>query len=285
MANNKIKDNFSARKQKNIERRTHILPNGKIIVEPISKTPFIVAGIVVAIVVALLTTVNLYGLLGLFTKFGNFFYMIGEFLKPDWSILPSVWEPLASTIGMTFMGSFIGTLLAVPVAFLASSNITHNKVVVAIMRFILGLVRTIPTLVVAMIAVVIFSFGTLAACIAIILFTFSFIGKLLYQHIETIDMGPYEAMLAMGCTKIRAFRCAVIPQIAPTYLANSLYCFEGNIRYSTILTSTGAGGLGLLLYSALELRQYNQVGAMLIVLFGVVAIIEIISRICRSRLS
>ncbi len=285
MENNKKPSFIANWKQKSLDNRTHTLANGKVSVQPVSKTPFIVGGLILTIVVGLCFTVTASGLVDLFTKFDQFFYLLGQFLQPDWSYLPNVWEPLLDTVAMTFFGSFVGAVIAIPVAFLASSNITHNKTVVSAMRFILGLVRTIPTLVVAIIGVVVFGFGTLAATIAIVLFTFSFIGKLLYQQIETIDMGPYEAMLAMGSSKVRAFRYAVIPQIAPTYLANSLYCFEGNIRYSTILSSTGAGGLGKVLIAAIKEREYNDAGTIIIVLFCVVVTIEIISRFLRSKLT
>lgn len=282
---NKLKLKISQLRQQWQEKRTLQLPNGKVSIQPINKMPFIVAGFVVAIVLSLMFTITQSGLSAFFRNFSNFFYLIGRMFQPDFSILPSVWQPLLETIGMTFIGSFVGALLAIPGAFLAASNITHNKVVVGIMRFIFGLVRTIPTLVVAIIAAVVVGLGSLAATIAIILFTFSFIGKLLYQQIETVDMGPYEAMLAMGCTKVRAFRAAIVPQVLPSFLANSLYCFEGNIRYSTILGYAGAGGLGLLLMNKIAGNKYEQVGAILLVLFVVVAIIEITSRICRKKLS
>src|SRR5699024_11815936 len=56
-------------------------------------------------------------------------------------------------------------------------------------------------LVSALIATYIFGLGTLAGTTAIAIFTFAYIGKILYEEIETVDMGPFEAMEAMGATK------------------------------------------------------------------------------------
>ena len=66
------------------------------------------------------------------------------------------------------------------------------------MRLFLSLVRTLPTLVCALIATYIFGLGTMAGTCAIAVFTFAYIGKILYEEIETVDMGPFEAMEAMG---------------------------------------------------------------------------------------
>ena len=55
-----------------------------------------------------------------------------------------------------------------------------------------------------------------------------------------MDMGPFEAMEAMGATKVRAFISAIVPQVLPSYLSNCLFCFEGNVRYASILGYVGS---------------------------------------------
>ena len=74
-------------------------------------------------------------------------------------------------------------------------------------------------LVSALIATYIFGLGTLAGTTAIAIFTFAYIGKILYEEIETVDMGPFEAMEAMGATKVRSFISAIVPQVLPSYLS------------------------------------------------------------------
>ena len=182
------------------------------------------------------------------------------------------------------LGSFIGSILGVPFAMLASTHIIHSRVVVAAMRLLLSIIRTLPTLVSALIATYIFGLGTLAGTTAIAIFTFAYIGKILYEEIETVDMGPFEAMEAMGATKVRAFISAIVPQVLPSYLSNCLFCFEGNVRYASILGYVGAGGLGLILNEKIGWREYASVGMILLALFVTVFIIETISRAARKRL-
>lgn len=72
-------------------------------------------------------------------------------------------------------------------------------------RVFLSIVRTIPTLVAALIATYIWGLGTMAGTFAIAVFTFAYVGKQLYEMIETVDMGAYEAMEAMGAGKAYSF--------------------------------------------------------------------------------
>ena len=186
---------------------------------------------------------------------------------------------------MSILGSFVGAVLAVPFAVAAASNIVTNRVVVFLVRLFLSLVRTLPALVCALIATYIFGLGTMAGTCAIAVFTFAYVGKQLFEIIETVDMGPYEAMEALGATRLRAFTTAVFPQVLPTYLSVSLFCLEGNVRYASILGYVGAGGLGLIMNEKIGWREYDSLGMILIVLFVTVMVIEGISHALRKRLT
>lgn len=74
----------------------------------------------------------------------------------------------------------------------------------------------------------------MAGTVAIAVFTFAYVGKQLYELIETVDMGAYEAMEAMGAGRAQAFLAAIQPQVLPAYLSVCLFCFEGNVRYAAI---------------------------------------------------
>lgn len=69
-----------------------------------------------------------------------------------------------------------------------------SKPVAAVSKFLLSILRTLPTLVSALIATFIFGLGTLAGTVAIFLFTIAYVGKLLYEQIENADMKSFEAM-------------------------------------------------------------------------------------------
>ena len=153
------------------------------------------------------------------------------------------------------------------------------------LSFILNIIRTLPTLVIASICALVFGLGTFAGTIAIVVFTFGVVTKMLYESIETINMGAFEALESAGADKFRAFWSAVFPQVLPTYLSHCLYSFEMNVRAASILGYVGAGGLGILIDERIGWRDYNGLGTVLLTLFVAVLLIENLSQFLRSKLS
>lgn len=259
------------------------LDNGHTVRRRRSRTPFIVLGLVLAIFWALRMTE--FEMMVIIERFTKMLDLLKKIFQPDWSFFPKVIEPLMDTIKMSILGTIIGCAVALPVAILASSNINKNTVIVSFFRFILALIRTLPTLVIALVCALIFSLGTFSGTVAIAIFTFGVVSKMLYESIETIDMGPFEAMEALGANKFQAFWSACVPQILPVYLSHCLYCFEMNIRASAILGYVGAGGLGITINERIGWRDYESLGMVLLTLFVVVAFIEFFSAFLRKKLS
>lgn len=259
------------------------LENGHSVRRRKSRAPFIAAALVLAILWAFHMTE--FDFMVIINRFDKLLDLLLEIFKPDWSFFPKVVQPLLDTVKMSILGTVIGCGIALPVAILASSNINHNVPVVSVFRFVLALIRTLPTLVIALVCALIFSLGTFSGTVAIAVFTFGVVSKMLYESIETIDMGPFEAMEALGANKFEAFWSACVPQILPVYLSHSLYCFEMNIRASAILGYVGAGGLGITINERIGWRDYNSLGMVLLALFVVVTFIEFFSAYLRKKLS
>ena len=259
------------------------LANGKKIAKPRSVTPVVIVLIVVFTYYAVQVTGFNFETL---VKRGNQFWVIlGDMFPPTWNYLDKIWKPLFDTIKMSLFGSALGAIVALPVAILASQNIMNNKILTAIFKVFLSILRTLPTLVSALVATYIFGLGTMAGMVAIFLFSLSYVGKLLNEQIESVDMGAFEAMESIGFTKLYAFRHAVLPEVLPSYLSTSLFNFEGNVRYASILGYVGAGGIGMILNEKLGWRDYPSVGMILITLLITVYIIETISEYFRKKLN
>ena len=150
------------------------LPNGKQIRRPRSRAPLAAAVLLALTVLSVKVTGFDMGVL--VSRIGEFFVILGDMIPPKWDYMPQIWQPLFDTVKMSLLGSFIGSVLVVPFAMLASTNIIHNRVVVAAMRLLLSIIRTLPTLVSALIATYIFGLGTLAGTTAIAIFTFASFG-------------------------------------------------------------------------------------------------------------
>lgn len=259
------------------------LSNGKQVKKPISLTPFVL----IVVLIALYFSVEITGFnLGTLVRRGEqFFVILKDMFPPNWGFLNQVIQPLADTIKMSVLGTILGAVLAIPIAILASNNLIHNRLVTSGVKFFLSLIRTMPTLITALILTYIFGLGTFAGTISIAIFTFSFVGKQLYELIENADMLPYEALTAIGANKAKSFLAAIQPQVLPSYLSVSLYTFEGNVRHAAILGYVGAGGIGIILNENIAWREFANVGMILICLFITVTIIETVSRLLRNHLS
>lgn len=260
-----------------------VLANGKVVEEKFTRAPIVLLLLVIATVISVRITG--FNFSTLMERGREFFVILGQMFPPKMSYLPKVINPLLDTIKMSLLGSFVGGVCAVPFAILASSNIVSNRVVLVVVRLFLSLVRTIPTLVAALIATYIWGLGTMAGTVAIAVFTFAYVGKQLYETIETVDMGAFEALEATGANRMRAFITTVLPQVLPGYLSVCMFCLEGNVRYASILGYVGAGGLGLILNEKIGWREYDSVGMILLVLFVTVLVIEVISYWIRKKLT
>lgn len=259
------------------------LKNGSTVARPRSRTPLI-AAILIAVVWA---SIQLTGFdIGIIIRRGHqFTYILARIFHPNFAYFGKVVGPLLDTIKMSILGSVLGATLALPFAVVASTNINKSALAVSLCRFLLNIIRTLPTLVIAKFAALIFGLGTFAGTVAITVFTFGVVSKMMYEAIETIDMGAFEAMESAGGDKFQSFRTACFPQILPTYLSYCLYSLEMNIRAAAILGYVGAGGLGLLINERIGWRDYEGLGMVLLALFVVVFIIENTSQYLRRKLS
>ena len=187
--------------------RRYTLSDGNVVEEKRSRAPLVI--LILVLLTAVSVRITGFNFSVLVKKGSKFFDILKAMFPPNTAYLGKIWQPLWDTIKMSFLGSFIGAVLAIPFAIAAASNIVTNRVVVFLVRLFLSLVRTLPTLVCALIATYIFGLGTMAGTCAIAVFTFAYVGKQLFEIIETVDMGPYEALEALGATRLRAFVTAV----------------------------------------------------------------------------
>ncbi len=259
------------------------LENGHTVLRPRSRTPLIAALVLLAL--ALSVRVTGFDLSIIVRRANQLTKILSQIFQPDASFFDQVVGPLFDTIKMSVLGSVVGCLLALPYAVAASANINRSAPLLGLLRFLLNIVRTLPTLVIASICALVFGLGTFAGTVAIVVFTFGVVTKMLYESIETVNMGAFEALESAGANKFQAFWSAVFPQILPTYLSHCLYSFEMNVRAASILGYVGAGGLGILIDERIGWRDYNGLGTVLLTLFVAVLLIENLSQFLRSKLS
>ena len=276
--------------KRNYNYRTTTLKDGSTITRPFSYS-------VMSMLLALAIIVFFWNLIitKFFNEFGarNFIQNIPQFFTiikqmiadVNWSYFSNILGPMADTIRIAVIGTIGGSLIAVPVAILASQNIMGKSKIPGVVKFFLSIIRTLPLLVYAYIFSYIFGYGPYAGVLATIIFTFGIITKMMYEIIETTDMGAFVAIEATGATKLQAFRAAVVPQVMGRFFSIVLYIFEINLRASAILGFVNAGGIGRIMNDQMALRAYGDVAIMVLGLLFVIIVVQNISQYLRGRLS
>jgi len=126
--------------------------------------------------------------------------------------------------------------------------------------------------------------GSFAGVLALGIHSIGMLAKLFSETIESIDTGPSEALTAAGASRLQILWFAVLPQVIPQFLSYSLYRFEINIRSATTLGLVGAGGIGTPLIFALNMRNWNRVGVILLGIIILVILTDLISGWIRKRI-
>ncbi|MDQ2140385.1 phosphonate ABC transporter, permease protein PhnE [Alcaligenaceae bacterium B3P038] len=211
--------------------------------------------------------------------------MIARMFPPRWHYAQTILRPLWDTLNIATLGTAIGTLIAIPVAFLAARNTTPSVLVLRPLALtIIVASRSINSLIWAILLVTIVGPGVLAGIIAIALRSIGFMGKLLYEAIEEVDARQVEAVTATGASSAQVLTYAVVPQVLPALVSTAVYRWDINIRESTVLGIVGAGGIGLPLAASIDTLAWPQVTIIFIAILGTVIFAEWLSNRVRQAI-
>lgn len=187
--------------------------------------------------------------------------------RADWRYAlrmgPDLLQPLLETIQMAVVGTVSGMLLAFPISFLAARTGYVPFPIVAAVRAFLNMARAVPTLIYALLVIPIAGLGAQTGAIAIGIVTFITLAKLYGEALESVSVGPIEAVRSAGGNAAQVFVFAMLPQVFPLYLSTTLYSLEYNIRNSFIVGIVGAGGLGQKLSNAVNLFEWLDAGVII----------------------
>lgn len=213
-----------------------------------------------------------------------------QLTKPDFSILydgsgEDIVTLMIVTIGIAFLGTTIGTILCIPFVLFASSNLWHgNKVVPAIGKFVLDILRAFPELVYAIIFIKVVGPGPFAGALAIGVHQIGMLGKLFTEQLELMDEVPVEACKAVGANGVQTMFYARIPQLLPIYASLVLNHFEIGVRSASTLGLVGAGGIGAILVFAIQARRWGRVSIILLTVIVTVFLLDLLTGIIREKL-
>ncbi len=233
----------------------------------------LLVGVIVALVIAI--SINMEADPAEFVGgFSNIAIVIEEMSieASDLGLFKTAFFSMFETVQMAFVGTIAGVAISMPLSLLAARNL-NSKWVYAPMRAVLAAIRTFPSILWALLFVIMIGLGPFAGILAIIMYTIGFVAKLQYESIETIDSDPVDAVTSIGVSKSQLIRYVVIPESASHLLSQVLYMFDYNVRQTSILGIVGAGGIGFYIINYIKFFEYGKaVVFMLVVLATVLAI-------------
>jgi phosphonate transport system permease protein len=204
---------------------------------------------------------------------------------PDIAYYPQeVNTALIDSVHIATIGTVLGIAMALPFGFLAARNVTPFTWLNWAARLVLISTRSINTLVFALFFVAVFGPGPLAGTLAIAFHSIGFLGRLFSEALEVTAPGPVEALHAAGAPWPSLIVYGYWPQVEPAFWALVLFRWDINVRESIVLGLVGAGGVGMVLDTAMNLFQWERVAMVLIAILAVVIVAEIAVTYIRKRI-
>jgi len=208
---------------------------------------------------------------------------VRRMMPPDLRVLPAAVAGAVTTVEIALLGTAVAAVLALPLGFVSARNVAAPPIFHAA-RAALNFLRSVDTLVYALVFVAAVGLGPFPGVLAVIAYTTTSLAKLYSEAIEGIERGPVDAITATGATRLQVLRFGVLPQVLPLFLSYVLYRLETNIRAATVLGFVGAGGIGFYLQTYLRLIDYPAASTVLLVTVAMVIAVDFVSSRLRQRL-
>ncbi|KFC52481.1 methionine ABC transporter ATP-binding protein [Micrococcus luteus] len=154
-------------------------------------------------------------------------------------------------VGWAFLlGGLLGLLVGLVLYTTRPGGIFANRVVYAVMNFVVNLIRPIPfvILIAALqpltIAVLGIGIGNTAVVFCMIWASTFGIARIVEQNLVSLDPGVIEAARAMGASRMRIVRTVVLPEALGPLILGFTFVIISLVDMSAMAGIIGGGGVG-----------------------------------------
>jgi phosphonate transport system permease protein len=213
----------------------------------------------------------------------NLIRFVGQFFPPDFTITQQLLAAVGETVQIAVMATVFAVVLALPLAIAGAQNIAPRWLNL-LTRMILNGVRTLPSLIWALLAVAVIGPNALAGVVGLTFYSIGYLGKFFSDAFESIDSEVSDGLRGAGADAVQAFQYGLLPQVKPLILSHALWMLEYNIRSAAIIGYVGAGGIGLLLHTFQEFGQWQKFSTVLIFILVLVTLLDFFGEWVRGKL-
>lgn len=209
---------------------------------------------------------------------------LGNFFPPDLGVVPEALRALAETCQIAVMATLFAVLLSIPLAAAGAHTLAPRWLVIAV-RSLLNAIRTVPSLIWALLAVAVVGPYPLAGVIALTFYSIGYLAKFFSDAFESVNLNVARALRALGADPVQSFQYGLWPQARPLVWSHALWMLEYNVRSAAIIGYVGAGGIGLQLHTYQEYYQWEKFATVLLLIFCVVTVLDFAGEKIRRQLT
>ena len=203
-------------------------------------------------------------------------------------------RPLAETVAIAVAGMGLALALGVPLALGATSPAVRaacggrpgplSRALWLGSRLLLALLRSVPEVVWALVFVRAVGLGPAPGVLAIGVAYGGVLGKVFAEILESTPRAAAAALASAGAPPRRALLIGLVPAARPLLASYAFYRFDCALRASAVLGLVGAGGVGQQVELSLKMLAYDEVATEVLLLFALVAGVDLASTWARRRL-
>ena len=195
-------------------------------------------------------------------------------------MLRGIAETLYMTLAATAASYVIGLPMGVVLCVTGANGICPNRPLNAVLGTIVNIIRSVPfiILLVAVIPVTRFivgtSLGSFATIVPLVIGAAPFVARLVETSLSEVSSGVIEAGRSMGASTWQLITKVLVPEAAPSLIANATTAATTILGYSAMAGFVGGGGLGAI---AINYGYYRyETVTMLVTVALMVVIVQLI---------
>lgn len=196
----------------------------------------------------------------------------------------TVLESAVITLAITAITTVISGIVSFFLALAASENLS-SPAVSNVVKGVVAIIRSIPTILWVLVFTVAIGLGSEAAVLGISFHSIAYLTKSYSESFEEIDAGVIEALRATGASFWQVVFQAIVPATITKIISWTFIRLEINFTNAVAVGAfAGAGGIGFQLYQAGS-RYYNlhEVGVIVYVCLVAAFVLEFVSVRLRRR--
>ncbi|MEC1523825.1 ABC transporter permease subunit [Neobacillus niacini] len=189
------------------------------------------------------------------------------------------------TLGLAFLTTLFGAVIAVFLGLLAAENLT-NKRVSSVVKGSVAFIRAVPTVLWVLIFAVAAGLGSVAAVIGMTFHSVSYLVKAYSESFEELDKGVIEALQASGANWWQIIFQAVIPSSLTYMISWTFLRFEINFAVAIAMgAAAGAGGIGFDMFMASSFYlDIREIGAITYFILAIAILLELVAIRLKKKL-